>query len=105
MDIRADRKDAKRLSRVVIEETGTLGVRVYPCERHILNREIITVDVVIDDVKECVKVKVATDRKGKVIRFKPEYEDVKLLSDKTGKPMREISEIAAMRAREVFLNR
>ena len=105
LKIVADRKDIKHLSRVVMEETGTLGVRVYPCQRHIINRELIPVEVLIDEVKEHVKVKVATDMKGKVLRIKPEYEDVKRLSDKTGKPLREISEIVTMRAREVFLNR
>ena len=105
LKIVADRKDIKHLSRVVMEETGTLGVRVYPCQRHIINRELIPVEVLIDEVKEHVKVKVATDMKGKVLRIKPEYEDVKRLSDKTGKPLREISEIVTIRAREVFLNR
>ncbi len=105
LKIVADRKDVKRLSRVVMEETGTLGVRVYPCERHIINRELISVDVLIDDVKEHVKVKIAKDRNGKVLRIKPEYEDAKRLSDKTGKPLREINEIVTLRAREFFLKR
>ncbi|MCJ7762113.1 nickel pincer cofactor biosynthesis protein LarC [Candidatus Bathyarchaeota archaeon] len=105
LKIVADRKDVKRLSRVVMEETGTLGVRVYPCERHIISREVISVDVLIDDVKERIKVKVAKDRNGNIIRIKPEYEDTKRLSDKTGKPLREINDIVTMRAREVFLKR
>jgi uncharacterized protein (TIGR00299 family) protein len=105
LKIVVDRKDIKRLSRVVMEETGTLGVRVYPCERHIINRELISVDVLIDDAKERVKVKVARAKNGKVISVKPEYEDVKRLSDKTGKPLREINEIVTTRAREVFLKR
>jgi uncharacterized protein (TIGR00299 family) protein len=105
LKIVADRKDVKRLSRVVMEETGTLGVRVYPCERHIISREVISVDVLIDDVKERIKVKVAKDRNGKIIRIKPEYDEAKRLSDKTGKPLREINDIVTMRAREVFLKR
>jgi uncharacterized protein (DUF111 family) len=105
LKIVADRKDVKHLSRVVMEETGTLGVRVYPCERHIINREVISVDVLIDDVKEHIKVKVAKDRNGKIIRIKPEYDEVKRLSDKTGKPLREINEIVTLRAREFFLKR
>jgi uncharacterized protein (TIGR00299 family) protein len=105
LKIVADRKDVKRLSRVVMEETGTLGVRVYPCERHIISREVISVDVLIDDVKEHIKVKVAKDRNGKIIRVKPEYDEAKRLSDKTGKPLREINDIVTMRAREVFLKR
>jgi uncharacterized protein (TIGR00299 family) protein len=105
LKIVADRKDVKRLSRVVMEETGTLGVRVYPCERHIISREVISVDVLIDDVKERIKVKVAKDRNGKIIRIKPEYDEAKRLSDKTGKPLREINEIVTLRAREFFSKR
>jgi uncharacterized protein (TIGR00299 family) protein len=105
LKIVADRKDVKHLSRIVMEETGTLGVRVYPCERHIITRELYSIDVPIDNAKESVKVKVAKDRKGKIIRIKPEYDDVKKLADKTGKPLREIIELVTMRAREVLLKK
>ncbi|MBN1244096.1 nickel pincer cofactor biosynthesis protein LarC [Candidatus Bathyarchaeota archaeon] len=105
LKIVADRKDVKRLSRVVIEETGTLGVRVYPCERHVLSRELLSVDVLIGDAKEVVTVKVAKDRKGKIVQIKPEYDEVKRLADKTGKPLREITELVTQRAREVLLKR
>ncbi len=101
----ADRKDVKHLSRVIMEETGTLGVRVYPCERHIVNREQFTVDIHIDDTKERVAVKVAKDRNGRIIHIKPEYEDVKKIADRTGKPLREIIELATTKAREVLLKK
>ena len=103
LKIVADRKDVAHLSRIVMEETGTLGVRVYPCERHIITRDLYSVEVLVDDAKELVKVKVAKDRKGKIIRIKPEYEDVKKIADKTGKPLREIVELVTMRAREALL--
>ncbi|HVP92156.1 MAG TPA: nickel pincer cofactor biosynthesis protein LarC [Acidobacteriota bacterium] len=105
LKIIADRKDVKHLSKIIIEETGTLGVRIYPCERHIISRELSSIDVIIEDTKELVKVKVAKDRKGKIIHIKPEYEDIKKLADKTGKPLREISELVAMRAREILLKK
>ena len=101
----ADKKDVERLVRVMVEETGTLGVRVYPCERHIANRESLTLDVLIDEVKERVKVKISKDAKGRVIRVKPEFDDAKRLSDKTGKPLREIIELINSRAREVLLEK
>lgn len=105
LKIVADRKDVTHLSRVIMEETGTLGVRVYPCERHIINREVTAIDVRVDNVKTRVKVKVAKNSKGKIIRIKPEYEDAKRLADKTGKPLREINDIITTKAREVFMNR
>jgi uncharacterized protein (TIGR00299 family) protein len=103
LKIVSSKKDIEHLSRVLTEETGTLGIRVYSCERHILRREMFQVDVLVDDVKEFVNVKVAKDSKGEIIRIKPEYEDLKRIADKTNKPLREITELVTMRAREVFL--
>jgi uncharacterized protein (TIGR00299 family) protein len=105
LKIIADKTDVERLSRVLIEETGTLGVRVYPCERHILSRESIAMEIEVNDVKELVNVKVAKDGKGQIIQIKPEYNDVKRLADKTNKPLREISELVKIRAREILLRR
>ncbi|MCW4008753.1 MAG: nickel pincer cofactor biosynthesis protein LarC [Candidatus Bathyarchaeota archaeon] len=102
LKIVADAKDAKRLSRVIIEETGTLGVRVYPCKRHILNRELFSVDVQVDGVGETVKVKVARDIQGKIIQIKPEYEEVKKLAEKKGKPLREIADLITSRTKEIL---
>jgi len=97
----ADNKDAQHLSDVLIDETGTLGVRVYLCERHIVTREVCSVDMLIGGVKEPVKVKLSKNSSGEVIRIKPEYEDLKRLSEKTGKPLRELSEAVITRAREL----
>ena len=96
----ADQKDAQRLSKVLIDETGTLGVRVYYCERHIINREIYTVDLQVMGNKETVRLKVAKDAKGEIIRIKPEYEDLKRLAEKTKKPLRELSELAVAKMQE-----
>ena len=98
----ADQEASQRLSRLLIEETGTLGVRVYVCERHIMNRESCVVELVLGGITEHVKVKVAKDANGKVIRVKPEYDDLKRLAEKTGRPLRELAEIAVSKAREVF---
>jgi uncharacterized protein (TIGR00299 family) protein len=48
----ADQKDVPHLSRVLMDETGSLGVRVYYCERHIIAHELYSVDLVIGGVKE-----------------------------------------------------
>jgi uncharacterized protein (TIGR00299 family) protein len=98
----AEQKDVAHLSQVLIDETGTLGVRVYYCERHIISRELHTVDLLVLGNKETVRVKVAKNLKGEIIHIKPEYEDLKRLAEKTKKPLREISEIAASKALEVL---
>jgi uncharacterized protein (TIGR00299 family) protein len=98
----ADQKDAAHLSKVLIDETGTLGVRVYYCERHIINREVHTVDLLLLGNKETVRLKVAKNTQGQIIRTKPEYEDLKRLAEKTGKPLRELMELAESKMREQF---
>ena len=98
----AEQKDVQHLSRVLIDETGTLGVRVYYCERHIINRELHMVDLLILGNKETVKVKVSKNQNGEIIRIKPEYEDLKRLAEKTKKPLRELLDLAVSATQEQF---
>jgi len=101
----ADLKDSEHLSRIIMEETGTLGVRVSTCERHILNRELHQVEVFVKETKERVTIKVVKDDAGKIVQAKPEYEDLKRIAEKTHIPLREVLEIAIVKARETFLER
>jgi len=98
----AEQKDIQHLSKVLIDETGTLGVRVYYCERHIINRELHMVDLLILGNKETVKVKISKDQNGEIIRIKPEYEDLKRLAEKTKKPLRELLDLAVTATQEQF---
>ncbi len=98
----ADQKDVSHLSEVLIAETGTLGVRVYYCERHIICRELLMVDLLVMGNKETVRVKVSKDAQGRIIRIKPEFEDLKVLAEKTKKPLRELLDLAVSRAQEMF---
>ena len=96
----ADQKDVPHLSRVLMDETGSLGVRVYYCERHIIARELYSVDLPIGGVKETIRVKVSKNSKGEIIRVKPEFEDLRRLAEKTKKPLREISDLAVSKIQE-----
>jgi hypothetical protein len=97
-----DRENIERLSRLLIEETGSLGVRMYPCERRILARELIPIEIEIDGSREQVRVKVARDRKNKIVQLKPEYDDVKRIADRTSKPLRKLMEMVESKARKVL---
>jgi uncharacterized protein (TIGR00299 family) protein len=97
-----DQKDMQRLVSVLIEETGTLGVRVFYCERHIATREVSLIDLFIAGQKETVKIKISKNNQGKIIRLKPEFEDLKRLAAKTGLPLRELSDLATAKARDVL---
>jgi uncharacterized protein (DUF111 family) len=60
------------------------------------------VDLFVLGNKETVRIKVAKNPNGEIIHIKPEYDDLKQLADKTKKPLRELSEIAVAKAREVL---
>ncbi len=83
----------------MMRETGTLGVRIYPCERRILNRTTIPLEVEVNGVKETIGVKVSTDSAGEVIQMKPEFQDLKRLAERTNRPLRIIRETVMDRMR------
>jgi uncharacterized protein (TIGR00299 family) protein len=97
-----DSSSLERVCRILIEETGTLGVRIYACQRRILDRESLPVEVTVEDVREVVNVKVAKSTQGQIIQIKPEYDDVKRLADRMGKPLREIEELVKRKAAEIL---
>jgi len=70
-----------------------------------MSRESCVVDLVLGGITEHVKVKVVKDADGKVIRVKPEYDDLKRLAEKTKKPLRELAEMAVSKAREIFIQK
>jgi hypothetical protein len=96
----ADRMDVQKLVRTLIEETGTLGIRDYHCGRHILIREIVSIDLNINEISERIRVKVARDRKGNIVQVKPEYVDVEKLAKETGRSFRALMEMALRNARK-----
>lgn len=98
--VMVDEGNMKRLMEVLVEETGTLGVRMERLHRCTLNRETVNVTLPVELGHETVRVKVAKDSRGKVINVKPEYEDVKRVAEKTGKPFRFVLEIVEHAFRE-----
>ncbi len=83
----------EKFARLLFEELGTLGVRFYPCRRYVLEREVSQVEVMVFGRKERLMVKVARDENGKILQIKPEYEEIKELAKRYGRPVREISRV------------
>lgn len=102
IQIIADHDKVEHLSRVLMEETGTLGVRIKPCKRHILWRDFFDVKIKLGGIEKTIKIKVAKDGRGKIVRIKPEYEDAKKVADELGLPLREILVLAEEKARTIL---
>lgn len=97
-----DTEDAERLAQTLIKETNTLGVRVSQCNRYVLTRESVTIDIEIDGVKEQAMIKVARDSEGNVVQIKPEFDDAERLANKTNRPLKQVVELIASKARENY---
>ena len=94
-----DRENVHPLTMLLMEETGTLGVRMYPSKRHILTRDVTSMEVKLKGLEGIVQVKVSRNREGRVIQVKPEFEDVRSLAEKTGRTLREIMSLVTDQAR------
>lgn len=82
------------LIRILMDETGTLGVRIREEPRLVADRTNETISVTVNGQPFPVRVK--TSRAGgRVIAVKPEYEDMKQIALKLGLPLRHV-------AREVY---
>jgi uncharacterized protein (TIGR00299 family) protein len=89
----ANKDDAEKLAQVIIAETGTLGVRELPVIRHITPRTSRTIRLQVGGENHPLRVKIAEDRKGRIVGGKVEYEDLRRVSDKTGTSIQELQRL------------
>ena len=93
--------DCDTLSEVIIRETGTLGVRVIPyVHRNIASRKIMTVTLEIREKRSEIRIKIGMIG-DEIISIKPEYEDIRKVSEETGIPLKDVTNMAI----DVFMNK
>jgi uncharacterized protein (TIGR00299 family) protein len=85
--------DALRLEELLLVETTTIGVRQRTVRRRSLAREVVQLTVLGHDIAAKV-VLLPTGRR----RAKPEFVDVQRVALATGRPLRDISRLAAIEA-------
>ncbi len=89
----ADSSRAEQLAEILIEETGTLGVREIPVRRHITQRTVQRRALDVRGKRYAIRVKSVVNDKGKVAREKVEYEDRRKLARKMGLTLREVDNL------------
>lgn len=82
---------ADAVAAVVLAETTSLGVRIQEVRRRLLARQMEAVSL----RGGTVRIKVATVGHGRT-KAAPEYQDCKRLAERTGRPVREVMEEAAL---------
>lgn len=82
-------EDLEAIKRLVFQETTTLGIRINKVARSTLKRDIREVELPYGKVR----VKVSSGPDG-MINIAPEYEDCKRIAMETGRPLKDIIELA-----------
>ncbi len=83
--------DSARIAQRIIEETGSLGVRISTTKhRLIAKRKMESVRIGVDGTEWDAAVKIATDEDGCIFSISAEFEDAKTIAQKTGVPVREV---------------
>lgn len=78
-------EDQERLAQEIFAETSTLGLRIYPAERRVEEREMVEVQTPWGTVHG----KVSAQK-----LFAPEYEDCRKIAERTGTPLAQVLEAA-----------
>jgi len=81
----ARREDQERLAQIIFAETSTLGLRIHSAERRVEPRSIIEIETPLGRVRGKVSAQGA---------FAPEYDDCKLIAQRTGTPLQLVFAIA-----------
>ena len=92
-------EDRERLGALLFAETTTLGIRSYPAERRVLERDWVEVETGYG----VVRVKVARDGAG-VRNVAPEYEDCRRVARDKGVPLKEVLQRATADRKSTRLN-
>lgn len=88
LNIISQEKDLNIISKILFENTTTIGIRFYNVWRITLLREVKLINTTLG------KVRIKISRRGSsVYNISPEYEDLKRLSRKTLLPIKKINEI------------
>src|SRR6266571_4123609 len=97
ISIIAEKTKSEHLAELLMEETGTLGVREIPVSRHISRRASSTIELDVGGKRFQVRVKSAITAAGRPQRGKVEYEDLRRISNDTGLSIRELQQIVKNR--------
>ena len=97
-------EDSDALARKMIEETGSLGIRIIPVKhRLIAQRKMDKVEITINGRVFTIAVKIARDLRGVLLNISAEFEDCKKAARESGVPVKEDIRKAEEEARKSFL--
>jgi pyridinium-3,5-bisthiocarboxylic acid mononucleotide nickel chelatase len=87
--ILSDKSHLESVINNLLSETGTLGIRVRETNRLIVKRSICSMTITVNEEIFNVRVKISKDQYGNINYLKPEFEDIKYISQKLGIPFKQ----------------
>lgn len=93
LSVLADDQALDSIIAVVFSETSTIGMRFYPVDRAVADRELVAVDTAWGQVK--VKV---SSYQGRICNIAPEFEDCRRLAEECNLPLKVVWQEALSRA-------
>ena len=95
--------DSGRIARKIIEETGSLGVRVIPVKHRLTaKREMDEVGLELNRKEYRIAVKISRDLHEILLNISAEFDDCKKASLDSGIPVRDVIRMAEEEARRLF---
>jgi pyridinium-3,5-bisthiocarboxylic acid mononucleotide nickel chelatase len=88
----------EKLAQVLVEETGTLGVKIAEYTRLIVPRRVVSIPFAIEEFHGNVSVKIA-EFKGRILRIKPELSEARHIAETQRIPLRDVLDQIASTAR------
>jgi len=91
----------------IIHELGTLGVRFNIINRVCVNRKINKKSIEINEKTYTIDYKISfieSDKGLEIVNIKPEYEDLKKISEDTGLPIKKVQLIAQEKLKQIYDN-
>ncbi len=77
----------------LFKETGTSGIRINEINRITLERNIIIMQVIVNESEYNIKVKITKDSSNNIINIKPEFDDLKKISILENRSLKTIQEM------------
>ncbi|WP_458720993.1 nickel pincer cofactor biosynthesis protein LarC [Candidatus Nitrosocosmicus sp. R] len=82
----------KNIIEWIFNETGTLGIRKTTNERYKLERFSVLLPIIIENHEYVISVKISKDQQGRIINVKPEFDNIREISNKLGLSLRKTME-------------
>jgi pyridinium-3,5-bisthiocarboxylic acid mononucleotide nickel chelatase len=93
-----EKGSAEKFGMILVEETGTLGVKTCDWTRLIVPRKVVSLPVNIGNYRGDMSLKVSKLESG--LRVKPELDEAKKISDQEKIPLRQVLELISAQALE-----